>query len=84
MRIRSDRITDDEISMFLNKMYESEINVGLEGFWDGGWTARIGDFMNGYRKEESGFETLGQAVTWLSEEILVLYPNSTFTKWWNK
>ena len=33
----------------LQALYDSEINCRIEIFWEGGWTAWLGDDMNGFR-----------------------------------
>jgi hypothetical protein len=39
------KLTIDEA---LKKLYENEINCSIHSEWDAGWTAKIGDHMNGY------------------------------------
>ena len=39
------------LSAVLEALYDHEINVGLQSFWDGGWTVWIGDDMNGHLAE---------------------------------
>lgn len=39
----------------MRDLYASEINCGIESFWDGGFTAWIGDDSNGI-KAERGFD----------------------------
>jgi hypothetical protein len=59
----------------MQALYDREINCGLESFWDGGWTAWVGDCMNGH-KSEKGFsrEDLSAVGTWLLAEAERLYP----------
>lgn len=65
----------------LQKLYASEINVGLQSFWDGGWTFWIGDEING-RREEITFDDNGfdRAEVWFAETAVRLYPGSRFAK----
>jgi len=37
----------------LQKIYDSEINVRISWFWDGGIDVRLGDEMNGFLAQES-------------------------------
>ena len=37
----------------LQKIYDSEINVTISWFWDGGIDVRLGDEMNGFVAEET-------------------------------
>lgn len=59
----------------MKALYTNEINCGIESFWDGGFTAWIGDDMNG-RKAEMGFDVkdLGKAALWFLETARELYP----------
>jgi hypothetical protein len=48
----------------LARIYDLEQNVEISSFWDGGWTLRFGDRMNGFTKAEGGhtLESLIQAL----------------------
>jgi hypothetical protein len=78
------KVLDHEIDKYLRLLYDSEINVGIESYWDGGWTARLGDETNGYISVEYHLETLGSAVTWLCQEAYKRFPDSVFAKWCDK
>lgn len=58
-------------------LYDSEINVQVSCFWDGGWTARIGDEANGFRAANE-FNRFGEIEGWLIQKGIELYPNSVF------
>lgn len=61
----------------LQRLYDSEINVGLTSFWDNGWTVWIGDAMNG-RQAEATVPTLAEAEAWLTKAARAVYPGSAF------
>ena len=64
----------------LNALYDSEINVEISSFWDGGWTVKIGDQMNGF-KAEMTFDDLDEnTARWLTKTACELYPESVFAK----
>lgn len=39
-------------------IYDSEINIRISTFWDGGYDLKLGDYMNGY-KAETNVDHLG-------------------------
>jgi len=39
----------------LQKIYDSEINVRISWFWDCGISIHLGDEMNGFVAEETGY-----------------------------
>jgi hypothetical protein len=54
----------------LRELYAHEINIEIAGFYDSGWTVRIGDEMNGYRAErEFAGGELHLVGTWLEQEM---------------
>lgn len=59
----------------MQALYALEINCGLSSFWDGGWTAWIGDEMKG-RKAEATFqpEDLHKIPAWFADNAERLYP----------
>ena len=65
----------------MQQLYDSEINVSVSSFWDGGWQWQLGDDMN-------GFELAGTAEDWdstvyeLAETAATEYPDSVFKTWW--
>ena len=52
------------LQTILGQFYDYETNVQVSSFWDGGWTIKIGDEMNGF-KESKNFDTLEEGTTWL-------------------
>ena len=62
----------------LRRLYESEINVSLTSFWDGGWTVKLGDEMNGFVAEASHVRELSVVATWLDENAREHYPDSLY------
>ena len=52
------------MSKKLQQIYDAEINIKLEWFWDAGVTATIGDKINGY-SEAHMFDTVAEAIDWL-------------------
>lgn len=64
----------------LNALYNSEINVEISSFWDGGWTVKIGDAMNGFKAEMTFDDLSENTAAWLTKAACELYPNSDFAK----
>lgn len=63
-------------------LYESEINCGMESFWDGGFTVWLGLKSMGDDMEEKNFavnELAKDAGKWLHDAALKYYPNSIYT-----
>jgi hypothetical protein len=61
----------------LQKIYDSEINVDIGWFWDGGIDVRLGDKMNGYLAEEN-VGSVSEILPWLQEAIAHFFPKSTY------
>jgi hypothetical protein len=68
-----------DLASELQKIYDSEINVKIGWFWDGGIEIRLGDEMNGYDAEES-VQSVAEIVPWLQEAIAHFYPTSTYAE----
>lgn len=60
----------------LQKLYDSEINWAIETFWDGGFTAKLGDEMNGFKAEKT-CDTLEEAADFLWVQAKKRYPDAT-------
>ena len=58
-------------------IYDSEINISISSFWDGGWNAQIGDDMNGF-KDSAAFDCIEECLDWLIHRVVDIYPNSTY------
>jgi hypothetical protein len=57
------------------ELYASEINCGIESFWDGGFTVFLGDHMNGCKAESVFYpEELDGAAEWLMGQACRVYP----------
>lgn len=70
-----------DLFQVISALYASEINCGLQTFWDGGMLVWLGDDMNGRRAEETFFrEQMGEAAEWLHAEALNHYPLSGYVK----
>lgn len=76
-------LTNDAHLRSLQELYDSEINWSIECFWDGGFTAKLGDDMNGF-ESESLLRTLREAIKWLADEAIKRFPQSTFAKDWGE
>jgi hypothetical protein len=61
----------------LQALYDSEINFEISSFWDGGFTWKLGDAMNGFDAQGNA-RTVDQAVQELSDAALWHYPASAF------
>lgn len=61
----------------LQQLYNSEINVSLSSFYDGGFTCKIGDEMNGFKSEKTSTD-LDEIEIWLKNTAIELYPESKF------
>jgi hypothetical protein len=61
------------------RLYDSEINFEVSGFYDAGFDVRLGDALN-------GFLAHGKVATWaeaearLRDQALAHYPDSEFAK----
>lgn len=62
----------------IDGLYESEINFTISSFWDEGFTAKIGDTMNGF-DEQKTFDTFWEAVDWVAHRAVELYPESSYS-----
>lgn len=63
----------------LQDLYDSEINVSISTFWDGGYQVKLGDDMNGFKASWT-IERWGQVEPWLIEQAIEHYPSSMFAK----
>lgn len=44
------RFKEDQVGGILRRLYDSEINLEISSFWDGGYDFRIGDHANGFKE----------------------------------
>lgn len=63
----------------MQRLYDSEINVSVASFWDGGFDVKLGDDMNGFVAEAS-FKQWDAVEAWLDKQARDHYPNSTYAK----
>jgi hypothetical protein len=68
-----------DLGTVLMALHESEINGVIDRFYDGAWTVRLGDAMNGY-DAEAIVADLDEAAHRLRDNAIRLYPDSTFTR----
>ena len=71
----------DELASFIEELHDSEINGEISWIYDGVWGAKLGDPSNGYAAEGT-FASLPEAVEWLREKAIELYPDSAFANEW--
>jgi len=63
----------------LQRLYDSEINFHVSGFYDAGFDVRLGDVLNGF-VAHSKVETWEEVEAWLREQALAHFPNSKFAQ----
>jgi hypothetical protein len=68
-----------DLATELQKIYDSEINVEISWFWDGGIIVRLGDKMNGCLAEEN-VTSSADILPWLQEAIAHFLPTSTYAQ----
>jgi len=68
-----------DVAAELQAIYDSEINVEIAWLWDGGFTVRLGDQLNGFHAEET-VATVAEMIPWLQEAIAHFYPASTYSQ----
>ena len=66
-----------DIKIVMKKLYRSEINCSISGFWDNGWDVKLGDDLNGYTAE-GNFETSDEAATFLDVQARKHFPESLY------
>lgn len=68
--------TTNGIEIF-DKFYKAEINIQISSFWDGGFTVKIGDEMNGYSHEEAWIKEFSNVIKWFEEKYKELHSHSS-------
>jgi hypothetical protein len=63
----------------LQALHDSEINYTIAVFFDGCFTVKLGDDLNGYRWEDT-YPTIAKAVAGLVAAALEFYPDSDFAR----
>jgi hypothetical protein len=66
-----------DLASELQKIYDSEINIEIGWFWDGGIEVRLGDKMSGYLAEENLTSTK-EILSWFQEAIAHFFPTSQY------
>jgi hypothetical protein len=78
-----------DLEHILQQLHDSEINAGVQTFYDAGMRVGIGDEANGIQAETTINRTRAarlkwpeglSAACWLHETALRLYPNSKYAK----
>lgn len=68
-----------DLCRILAALYASEINVGLQSFWDAGYRVWLGDQSNGRRcVRDFAAHELQDMPQWLDEMARVHYPKSDY------
>jgi hypothetical protein len=78
-----------DVERILQQLHDSEINAGMQTFYDAGMRLWIGDEANGIQAETTINRTAADrlkwpegltAASWLHETALRLYPDSKYAK----
>lgn len=78
MRFQHSLLAQGSPLTVMAELYSSEINCSISSFWDGGWTVKLGDEINGSAAEAT-FDAVGcEAGTWLAKQACKHYPDSLF------
>lgn len=72
-------LTTANVQDVMIALYCSEINCGIQSFWDGGWTVWLGDDMNGRVCEESDMK-MSELPSWLHRKACEHYPHSVYAE----
>jgi hypothetical protein len=65
-----------DLAAELQRIYDSEINAEINWSWDGGFTVRLGDKVNGFLAEED-VNSVADVLPWLQEPSLASIPIRT-------
>jgi hypothetical protein len=68
-----------DLAIELQNIYDSEINMEISWFWDGGIDIRLGDKMNGYLAE-GNVPSVDEIIPWIQEAIAHFYPESAYAR----
>jgi hypothetical protein len=68
-----------DLTIELQKIYDSEINCRIGWLWDGGIDVYLGDDMNGYVAHEN-VQSAAEILPWLQAAIAHFYPQSTYAR----
>ena len=74
-------MTNERLVTVMLDLFASEINSGMQSFWDGPFRVWLGDHMNGHKADGYFRENeLDAAAAWLHEQALVHYPQSQYAR----
>lgn len=79
----------EQVGEVLLRIYDSEINIELSSFWDGGYQWLLGDKANGYPEIEyvpphPEINSVVDAITGLAFAAAREYPDSDFAEWYSQ
>jgi hypothetical protein len=66
-----------ELGAIIDALYESELNCEVSTFWDGGFTLKLGDEMNGF-VAEGHCKTSLEAAQFLDKAAREHFPESAY------
>ena len=69
----------DNLASHLQRIYDSEINVSISWFWDGGIDVTLGDGANAFVAEAS-LKEAKDILPWLQTQIRRHLPDSEFAR----
>jgi hypothetical protein len=64
----------------LQRMYDSEINVRIESFWDGDWKLVLGDQLNGFIERDGTVQRVEDIVPAPQGMIRKHFPDSKYAR----
>jgi hypothetical protein len=67
------------VSGILQRLYDSEINFEVSGFYDAGFDVRLGDALNGF-VVQGKVKTWDEVEAWLRDQALAHVPDSKFAQ----
>lgn len=69
------------LDLILQRLHDSEINAGVQSFFDSNWSAWLGDAeWNGISERTDGLSDAEDVAKWLDEKAKILYPESNYAK----
>jgi len=66
-----------ELGTIIDALYESEINCSISGFWDAGFTVKLGYELNGFLAEKD-CKNSSEAAEFLDQSAREHYPGSVY------
>ena len=68
------------IAWELRRLYDSEINVQISSFWDGGWMVKLGDEINGFQRPDWDTCEIHEIAPAIRELARKHCPDSTYVR----